>query len=138
MLDLTLVEAQLLRILSGLFGKDHVIPHMSIMAVCGGKIPVDYDVQGFDLRAWARESKCLFTIVDDQDSPRAVFEFFSGFGDVVEPEAVLHERYLRPLLRHMGIRYITITEEEFNEILTPGGNLDFFSLVKAQLEEEFD
>ncbi len=138
MRELTLVEAQYLRILSGLFGRDRVIPHMSVMAVCGGKIPADYDVKGFDLGTWAKRSRCLFTVVDDEDCPKAVFEFFSGFGAVIEPEAVSHEKYLRPLLRHMGIKYITISEEEFSEILRPGGNLDFFSFLKAQLEEEFE
>lgn len=135
---LNLAEAQLLRMLSGLFGGDRVIPFMSVQAVCGGDLPADYEVQDFDLRGWARRSTCLFTVVDDDSSPRAVFEIFPDFTHSVEYEAVQHEKYLRPLLNHLGIRYITITNQEFDEILSSRGRTDFVSFIRARLEDESD
>lgn len=134
MIELSLSEAQLLRILSEFFGKERVIPFMSVLAVCNGEIPDSFQSNGFDIRAWAKKSKCLFTIVDREDSPRAVFEFFSGFGDVIENDVVEHRQYLRPLLRQKGIHYITITNDEFSEILDPQGTLDFVSFLKDRMQ----
>ena len=135
MLNLSLSEAQLLRMLSQLFGKDRVIPFMSVLCVCGGELPGDYDSNGFDLRSWAKKNKCLFTIVDEDDQPRVVFEFFSGFTEVIENVDVEHQRYLKPLLSHIGVNYITITSSEFSEILDPEGKLDFISFLKDRFEE---
>ena len=130
MLNLSLPEAQLLRMLSGVFGKERVIPQMSVLCVCGGKLPDDYPSNGFDLRSWAKKNKCLFTIVDENDNPTVVFEFFSGFDGVIQNAEVEHQKYLKPLLDHVGIRYVTISDSEFDEILDPESSLDFISFLK--------
>ena len=135
MLNLSLPEAQLFRMLSRLFGKERVIPFMSVLCVCGGEVPETFSSNGFDLRAWAKVNKCLFTVVDEDDEPRMVFEFFSGFSTIVENVDVEHQRYLRPLLNHVGIRYITISHADFDEILNPHSSLDFISFLKDHFEE---
>ncbi|MCO6431541.1 MAG: hypothetical protein J5J00_11830 [Deltaproteobacteria bacterium] len=83
---------------------------------------------------WAKENKCLFTIVNGSGDPRMVIEFFSGFGESVTVSDVEHQHYLRPILRAAGITYCTISIEEFAEITDPGSSLDFFSFLKAKCE----
>jgi len=134
MINLNLSEAQLLRMLSGFFGKENVIPMMSVLAVCGGELPQDYFVEGVDIHSWASRSKCLFTIVDSEDCPKAVFEFYSGInGQAIEIDHLEHQQYLKPLLRSLGIHYITISNDEFAEMLDPRGKLDFISFLKNQM-----
>ena len=134
-------EALLFRMLSSFFGGERVIPKMSVLAVCGGELPgVAFpEVQmpfGFDLRSWAKQSKCLFTVVDGDDNPKLVVEFFSGFSDYVSNHEVEHQRYLKPLLGKLGIAYVTISTDEFDEVLDPDSSLDFCSLLHSKVEPE--
>lgn len=130
--------------LSSFFGKDNVIPNMSLLSVCGGEMPADIEVNARPgetrderderLEDWARVNKCLFTIVDPQDSPKMVVEFFSGFSKTVDVADASHQEYMKPILAAAGVRYVTITASEFSEIADPGGKLDLFSFLKAQVE----
>ncbi|NMC62487.1 MAG: hypothetical protein GYA55_04895 [SAR324 cluster bacterium] len=139
MINLDLLEAQLLRMLSGFFGRENVIPMMSVLSVCGGELPKDYIIEGVDLHSWASRNKCLFTIVDKQDCPKAVFEFYSGInGQAIETDHVEHQQYLKPLLRSLGIHYITISKDEFSEMLDPRGELDFVSFLKNEMQIDED
>ncbi len=141
-------EAILFRILVNFFGQDHVIPRMSVLSVCGGSLPDDIQDQmsekGYlgpknkqapaDLRLWAKKSKCQFTIVNGNDDPKIVIEFFSGFSSHIDISEEEHQRLLAPILRAAGIGYITISNAEFQDILDPDTTLDFCMFLKAKVE----
>ncbi len=135
MITLALHEAQLFRLLSGLFGGERVLPHMRVISVCGGELPTD--MPGLDLTTWAQNNRCLFTIVDADDKPCLVVEFFSGFADFVDPTEAEHQRYLKPILAAQGIRYVTISPAEFSEILDPGSSLDLVSFLRDKVDPTF-
>ncbi|MBX7145369.1 MAG: hypothetical protein K1X79_13035 [Oligoflexia bacterium] len=131
-------EAQLFRLLSGFFGRERVIPNMSVMCVCGGEPPADLRSVRGDLELWMRRNKCLFTIVDEEDKPKLVVEFFSGTGDIIDAVELEHQAVLPQLLGAAGIRYITVSVNELAEILDPKSTIDFFSLLEAKVMEQVD
>ncbi len=127
--DFSLQEAQLFRLLVSFFGIDRVVPKMSVLTVCGGELPERY--QGA-LRDWARSSTCLFTVVDGQDSPKLVVEFYEGFADSVDVKEAEHSQHLPSLFSALGIHYITISAQEFVDLITPGG-ISFFHFLQAKV-----
>jgi len=134
MVDFSLQEAQLYRLLTGFFGKDQVIPRMTVLAACGGQLPVNGHKFPSGTDQWAKVNRCLFTIVDQDDEPKLVVEFFSGLHqaiDIVEEE---HQRYLPPILKAAGVTYITFSDDEFAELISPDSDWDFYSFLKAKLE----
>jgi hypothetical protein len=135
MIDFTLQEAQFYRVLVDFFGHDRVVPKMRVLAICGGTLP-QVAVSGQpELELWANENKCLFTIVNEQDLPRLVIEFFSGFEESVEIQDVEHQRYLPRLLKAAGVQYVTFSLAEFSELLDPHSSLDFVTLLKAKVDD---
>ena len=141
MVAFELHEAQLFNMLSSFFGRERVVPNMSVLSVCGGelpesaralKLPVKQEPKQ-DLQSWARLNKCLFTIVDAEDTPKMVVEFFSGFENAIDPVEESHQRFLPTLLGAAGVRYVTISSDEFSEILNPNGSLDFLSLLESKV-----
>ena len=134
-------EAVFFRLLAGFFGEERVIPYMSLRAACGGELPISDEVlrkelQIEDVTSWVLSQKCLFTVVDKDDQPKLVFDFFSGFDQAFEVKDVTGQQYLRPILFAAGVQYITITDEEFAEILDPSGKLDFYHWLKDKVELE--
>lgn len=136
MIALTIPEAQLFRLLVDFFGRERVVPQMSVVAACGGAIPPDISQRDSTLESWAKKNKCLFTIVDTEDTPCMVVEFFSGFEQAIDATEEEHQRLLSPLLKAAGVRYVTISPSEFSEMLDPGSSLDFFTLLKAKVEQD--
>jgi hypothetical protein len=135
MCQLTLQEAQLFRVLTSFFGRERVVPRMSVLCVCGGCLPEQLEVQRFglsrvELELWARSNTCLFTIIDDEGDPHLVIEFCSDFAETVDLEELEHSRYLKGLLAPLSIAYVTMTPAEFAELLTPGSGLDIVSLLR--------
>lgn len=140
MIDLSLDEARLFRALSAFFGRDAVIPHMSVLAVCGGEIPAEVRTRESaavlaKVESWARSNRCLFTVVDGDDQPRLVVEFFSGFKEAIDVVEAEHQRFIPPLLRAARVPYVTFSVEEFLETLDPSGAVDFVRLLHAKLDE---
>lgn len=144
MINLSLREAQLFRMLSGFFGRDQVVMKMSVLAVCGGELPNPLPEailaqiprgRGFDLAQWAKRNTCLFTIVDQNDLPRMVVEFFSGFDRSVDAVEEEHQRLLGPLLSRQQIPYVTISDQEIGALLDPMGSLDFCAFLEAKFSE---
>ena len=100
MTDLTLEQAQLFRMLTGFFGQDRIILNMSVLAVCGGELPApvypsDEQPRSLpaDLGAWAKGNRCLFTVIDSDDSPKMVLDFealdsSAGGHGTVDPEKI--------------------------------------------------
>ena len=136
MVALTLPEAQLFRLLVDFFGREHVVPQMSVLAVCGGSLPETSLGSNGAVSEWAKRSKCLFTIVDEHDAPCMVIEFFSGFENSIDVREEEHQRLLTPLLKASGIRYVTISPAEFSEMLDPHSSLDLFNFLKSKVEQD--
>lgn len=134
-----MTEAQLFRLLAGFFGRDQVMFRMSVLSICGGELPGKVDLgttrKDFDLKSWARSSTCLFTIIDPECNPRMVVEFFAGFERSVDATEVEHERYLKPILQAAKIPYVTISGEEFEELLDPNSSLDFCTFLEHKFYE---
>lgn len=129
-----MAEAQLFRLLSGLFGGERVVPHMRVISVCGGALP-SAALDGAGERAtWAEQNRCLFTIVDGDDNPCLVVEFFAGFSEFIDPTEEEHQRFLRPILAAQGIPYVTISPSEFAEILDPGSGLDLVAFLRDKVD----
>lgn len=146
MIDISLEEAQLFRMLTALFGGEQVVPQMSVMAVCGGELPSGFNhhslnvseaqYRALNMPQWAKKNKCLFTVLDCNDNPKMVVEFFSGFRESVSNTEVEHERYLPPLFEALGIHYVTISPQEFDEITDPSSSLDIVSLLNSRVAGE--
>lgn len=130
---LSLREAQLYRMLCEVFGKELVVPLMSVQAVCGGSVPRASSNQ--TLSAWARKNKCLFTVVDADDQPKLVIEFFEGFEHSVDPHEEEHQRLLKPLLEELDIAYVTISNAEFSDLLTKPEEHGFCEFMEAKVSE---
>lgn len=131
MLDFSLLEAQLFRLLVGFFGRDHVVPRMRVIAVCGGELNKEFAAP---VRAWAESNSCLFTVVDRDDTPKLVVEFFEGFDEFVDAREEEHQRLLPRLLESAGIRYVTFSEAELSEVMDPEGGVDFYHLLRSKFE----
>ena len=109
---------------------------MSVFAVCGGESPIIANLWVRHNRlAWARANNCLFTIIDDESNAKIVFEFFSGYQNSVDLKEVEHQQYLRPILDEAGICYVTISSDEFSEIIDPIQSLDFPTFLRAKVED---
>lgn len=132
-----LEEAQLLRMLTNLFGRDQVVCRMSALAVCGGHVSVVPDALrgGFsdsvELSRWAAGESCLFTVVDADDMPKIVFEFAAEFHEVVDPIEEEHQRVLPTLLKQAGVQYIKINKRDFYAMLDPQVNFDLVMMLEG-------
>ncbi len=144
MINMSLREAQLFRMLSGFFGRDQVIMRMSVLAICGGELPDPLPDSvlaqlgrggAFNLDQWAKKNTCLFTIVDQNDMPRMVIEFFAGFESSVDPIEEEHQRLLPPLFSRRQIPYVTISDQEFGDLVDPTSSLDFCTFLEAKFTE---
>ena len=123
MIDFSLDEAQLYRMLANFFGPDRVVPKMRVIAVCGGELPNCSQ----DQQSWAKANECLFTVVDQSDNPKMVVEFMDRIEEPFDVNQLEHRQLLEPILQTAGITYVTISSEEFAEMTSPDGNLDLFS-----------
>ena len=137
--DFTLQEAQLYRMLVNVFGAERIIPHMSVLAVCGGELPKGIVVEDRplpqDLSGWAKSNRCLFTFVDSEDAPTLVLDFEAFNDGTVDPNRIEYQRVVRPLLDAAGVRFFTITNDEFAELLKPTGNLDLLGFFQDRFEQ---
>ncbi|MDC0359013.1 hypothetical protein OAO01_09375 [Oligoflexia bacterium] len=107
---------------------------MSVLSVCGGVLPEGVEQLGGGISDWAKQNQCLFTVVNKLDIPKLVVEFFAGFEGDIDNEEVEHQKLLKPLLAATDINYVTISNDEFSEMLDPNGNLDFYSFLKDKVE----
>jgi hypothetical protein len=136
MLEMSLKDAQLFKLLGGFFGRDHVVWNMSVRAVCGGKYPKmgDSDGEPPAKLEWAESAGCLFTIVDSGDTPKMVVEFaIDSSSNCIDLILLERQESLPKLLELCGVRYISISDGEFQEILDPSSSLDLTALLKDRL-----
>jgi hypothetical protein len=130
MVEMSLEEAQLFRMLEGFFGRDRVIWNMSVRTVCGGEYPAIAGESGDATARWAEVAGCLFTVVDDDDTPKMVVEFAQSLSHTIDVSMLNRQQKLPGLLEQRGVRYIVVTREEFDEILDPRSSLDLLSILK--------
>ena len=130
MVEMSLHEAQLFRMLEGFFGRDRVIWNMSVRTVCGGEYPTVGEESGDETARWAEVAGCLFTVVDEDDTPKMVVEFAEGLSQTIDVSMLDRQQKLPGLLERRGIRYIILTQDEFDEILDPHSSLDLVSILK--------
>jgi hypothetical protein len=136
MLEMSLKDAQLFKLLGGFFGRDRVVWNMSVRAVCGGQYP-KVDGPGSEPPTkwgWAEAAGCLFTIVDSDDTPKMVVEFaIDSSSNCIDLTLLERQESLPKLLELCGVRYISISDGEFQEILDPSSSLDLTALLKDRL-----
>jgi hypothetical protein len=130
MVEMSLHEAQLFRMLEGFFGRDRVIWNMSVRTVCGGEYPTVAGESDDTTARWAGVAGCLFTVVDEDDIPKMVVEFAQGLSHTIDVSMLDRQQKLPDLLERCGIRYIMLTQDEFEEILDPHSSLDLVSVLK--------
>jgi hypothetical protein len=139
-----LEEAQLLRMLTNLFGRDQVVCRMSALAVCGGHVSVVPDAlrggfaDSLELSRWAAGESCLFTVVDADDIPKLVFEFAAEFHQVVDPIEEEHQRVLPTLLEQAGVKYVKIYKRDFYAMLDPQVNFDLVMMLEGFFDDGED
>ena len=138
MSEMSLVEAQLFRLLVGFFGRERVVYSMSARAVCGGVFYHTSSTVDKDFQSWADSARCLFTVVDEDDAPKMVVEFAPDFSHFIEVDQLERQGRMPQLLKDHGVQYLTITGEEMKEILNPNGSLDLVSLLKDRFGIEDD
>jgi hypothetical protein len=119
----------LLRLLSAFFGVDRVLYGMSLLSVCGGEEAGIGDAD----KSFARGRKCLFTVVDYDDSPRMVVELLPGKGTVVEMDYYDRQAFVEESLEQAGIRYVTVSVDEVDGVSDPDTPLDLCSLLINKL-----
>lgn len=135
--DLELREAQLYRLLINMFGRDQVIPKATIRMVCGGELPNLPAARYPHYQSWAKSFRCLFTVVNSVDEPRLVVEFCQGFEESVDVYEAEREHYLPSVLKCRDISYVTISNQEFEELLSADGDFNFFHVMEDQLGDKF-
>jgi hypothetical protein len=130
MIEMSLQEAQLFRMLEAFFGRSRVMWNMSVRAVCGGAYPSVADESEDAVARWAEVSGCLFTIVDEDDTPKMVIEFATDTSQTIDVAQLHRQQRLPRLLELRGVQYVLMTNDEFDEILDPNGSLDLISVLK--------
>jgi hypothetical protein len=133
MSEMSLEEAQLFRVLGSFFGRDRVVWNMSVRTVCGGVLPPQAGEGPDSCAPWVNAAGCLFTIVDEDDAPKMVVEFAIDHSQCIDLELLERQNQLPKLLESYGIRYVVVTDSEFQEILDPRSSLDLVSLLKDRL-----
>ena len=97
--EMSIEEAQLFRMLSGLFGRERVVWNMSVRSVCSGVTSGQVDIATVQGDAWFDLSGCLFTVVDDDDTPKMVVEFAPDFSRYIEViQMVWHSLYIHQFI----------------------------------------
>ena len=140
-------EAQLLRILSSFFGEDKVMFGMSVLCICGGslshQLPKYLEINAYGnetqkislekVSFWAKEQKCLFTILDHNDDAKLVIDFEFKRGNTVDVKMLESQKIIPIILNASGIKYLTITEDEFIDITEYSANYNIVNLLNEKL-----
>jgi hypothetical protein len=126
MIEMSLGEAQLFRMLRSFFGEERVLWNISVRTVCAGSAG---DEEG-EFEDNVHLGSCLFTIVDDADIPKMVIELAPDFTSVVDTYLLERQEVLPKLLSSHGIKYVVFSKEEFRDILDPEGTLALVDVLK--------
>lgn len=138
MIEMSLGEAQLFRMLRAFFGEERVLWNMSVRTVCCSENTVDGSVAIVPQDAMSKWGNCLFTVVDGSDAPKMVVELAPDFSEIVDTHLLERQQYLPKLLMDKGIKYVVFSKEEFRDILDPGDSLELLDVLKDRfgIEDE--
>lgn len=130
-------EALLFRLLTSFFGNGRVIPHMSVLAACGGELPQAKAglPNAKELSDWARRQKCLFTIVNEDDVPRLVVELSVDTKSAVDLLELQKQEQMRPILVAAGVPLIIVSKSELAFVTDPESPNNWFHLLQSKFEE---
>lgn len=138
-------EAILFRLLSSFFGRERVIPQMSVLAACSGELPTDkfrdqfaHKFEGKDRKAislWAKQSKCLFTVVNELDAPKLVVELGVDAKTSIDVAELEKQDQARPILKAAGVAYIVLSKSDLTFITDPQAPANWFHLLQSKFEE---
>jgi len=120
MIDLTQKEVHLYKILVTLFGKENVIPRVTVKTVCEN-LP---DTASFFPKE-LEGVQVLFTVVNDDDAPKLVVEFAPEISEVVDVYALEREKKIVHLLNACQIRYISINDLDYQDLIKFNKHRDF-------------
>ena len=137
MIDLDNNEAILFRLLASFFGRDRVIPQMSVLAACGGDLPVA-KLEKLDKQqalSFAKTKKCLFTVVNELDAPKLVVELGVDAKTSIDLSELDKQEQARPILSAAGIPYIVLTKNELSFVTDPSAPSNWFHLLQSKFEE---
>ena len=137
MIELDNNEAILFRLLASFFGRDKVIPQMSVLAACGGDLPEGKfsEQEQATLRVSAKKMKCLFTVVNELDAPRLVVELGVDAKSSVDLAELNKQEQARPILVAAGVPYIILSKSELLFVTDPNGPGNWFHLLQSKFEE---
>lgn len=135
MIALDTNEAILFRLLTSFFGQDRVIPQMSILAACGGEVPEHKYKEQPAVAIWARQKKCLFTVVNEEDAPKLVVELGVDAKSSIDLAELEKQAQARPLLSAAGVPYIVLSRSDLTFITDPQGRDNWFHLLQSKFEE---
>lgn len=130
MVEMSLAEAQLFRMLTSLFGKDTIVWNMSVRSVCGGEYPTLGAETKEQVAQWAESAHCLFTLVDQDDEPKMVVEIAPDFKTVIEVQQLERYQKLPSMLEACGVQYVSVSSSELDEMMDPSSSLDLVSFLK--------
>jgi hypothetical protein len=130
MTHLDLNSASLLRLLTAFFGEDRVVYGMSLYAICGGDMS---DVLPAEQVTMAKGRICLFTVVDESDSPKLVVDLLPREGGVVEMGRYEEQELVEHALLRAGVKYATISESELRDLQDVRSGLDICTLLTAKV-----
>lgn len=133
MIEMSLQEAQLMRMLEAFFGRDRVVWNMSVRSVCGGVYPEGRDEPVESIARWAEVAGCLFTVVDYDDNPKMVVELGMDPRGVIDVAQLDRQQRLPELLASCGVQYVLVSSDEFDEMLDPKSSLDLTSVLRDRL-----
>lgn len=121
-------EAILFRLLSSFFGKDRVIPQMSISCICGEKISQK-------LNFCTKSTKCLFTIVNQEDDPCLIVELGVDNKDSFDLLELDKQQALAKLLPESGIQYIALSKSDFKFVTDSANPQNWYLFLKDRFED---
>ncbi len=138
MVEMSLAEAQLFRMLTTFFGKDNIVWNVSVRTVCGGDYPEGGLESKDEVSRWAESAKCLFTLVDEQDNPKMVVELAPDVASYIEVDVLERHQKLPGMLLACGIQYVSVSRKELDEMLDPSSSLDLVAFLKDRFGIEAD
>lgn len=124
-------EAILFRLLCSFFGKDKVIPQMSIQCVCGEKL-------SRQLAFCPKTTKCLFTVVNEDDTPCLIVELGIDLKDSLDIKELDKQQALSKLLPEAGIQYLVLSKSDFSFVTSPANPENWFLFLKDKFESASD
>ena len=129
-------EAQVTRLLTGIFGSERVVFKMSVASVCGEQLPAEIASRN-DLVELLNQYKCFCTVIDFEGNPKLVVELEYFSDQAIEVYRIELLPQVKKLLKKVGIHYVSISERELDEILSSEQEPFMAKLIHSKIDGEF-